>query len=119
MPMLRHTKHSPPERSSLGRGGTPPPRLLEEGSLSMTTSSRHGRRTRGSWRTSSLSGTFSGCIHPGRASHGQVSGRMAVTVVVRWAPDLSVRCGTRVARPPGRTQLAPAVMVRLLLSKPE
>jgi hypothetical protein len=31
-------------------------------------------------------------------------------VVVRWTPGLSVRCGTRVARPHERTLLAPKVM---------
>jgi hypothetical protein len=33
---------------------------------------------------------------------GQLMGGARVTVVVRWAPGLSVRCGTRVARPARR-----------------
>jgi hypothetical protein len=34
-----------------------------------------------------------------RALGGQIIGDMSVTVVVRSLPELSVRCGTRVARP--------------------
>jgi hypothetical protein len=36
--------------------------------------------------TSSLSGTFAGCVHAGRARHGQLSRRMAVTVAARSVP---------------------------------
>jgi hypothetical protein len=50
--------------------------------------------------TSSLSGIFAGCVHAGRARHGQLSGPMTVTVVVRSIPRLTLRCGTRVARLP-------------------
>jgi hypothetical protein len=48
---------------------------------------------------SSLLGTFAGCVQAARAQGEQVRGDISVTVVVRSVPGLSVRCGTRVARP--------------------
>jgi hypothetical protein len=50
-------------------------------------------------RSASLLGTCAGCVQAGRAHGGQFSGDLRVTVVVRSVPGLSVRCGTRVARP--------------------
>ena len=46
-----------------------------------------------------LSGIFAGCVHAGSVRHGQLSRRMAVTVVVRSVPWLTLRYGTPVARP--------------------
>ena len=48
--------------------------------------------------TSSLSGAFAGCVQAVRALGDQVIADMSVTVVVRWVPRLSARCGTWVAR---------------------
>jgi hypothetical protein len=53
--------------------------------------------------TSSLSGMFAGCVQAARQGGGQFTGRMAVTVVVRSVPWLTLRYGTRVARPATRT----------------
>jgi hypothetical protein len=47
--------------------------------------------------TSSLSGTFAGCVQAARALDNKVIGHMSVTVVVRSVPGLSVRCGTQMA----------------------
>jgi hypothetical protein len=44
-------------------------------------------------------GTFAGDVLAARSGRDQVIGYMPVTVVVRSVPGLSVRCGTRVARP--------------------
>jgi hypothetical protein len=49
-------------------------------------------------RISFLSGIFAGCVQAARQGGGQVIGDMPVTVVVRWLPGLSVRCGTRMAQ---------------------
>jgi hypothetical protein len=50
-------------------------------------------------KTSSLSGTFAGYVQAARVLGDQVMGDMSVPVIVRSVPGLSVRCGTRVARP--------------------
>jgi hypothetical protein len=48
--------------------------------------------------TSSLSGTFAGCVQAGRATDDQPIGLEKVTVAVRSVPGLTARCGTRVER---------------------
>jgi uncharacterized protein len=50
-------------------------------------------------RTSSLSGIFAGCVLAGRAGDIQLMGPARLTVAVRWGPGLTLRCGTRMARP--------------------
>jgi hypothetical protein len=52
-------------------------------------------------------GIFAGCVVAARAHGDQVIGDMSVTVVVRSVPGLTVRCGTRVARPARTICLAP------------
>jgi hypothetical protein len=41
-------------------------------------------------KTSSLSGTFAGCVQAARASGPQVISHMSVTVVIRWIPRWTV-----------------------------
>jgi hypothetical protein len=50
-------------------------------------------------KTSSLSGTFAGCVQAARALDEQVIADRSVTVVVRSVPGLSLRCGTEMAGP--------------------
>jgi hypothetical protein len=47
---------------------------------------------------SSLSGISPGCVQADESEDGQLIGAVLVTVVVRWVPGLSVRCGTQMAR---------------------
>jgi hypothetical protein len=49
--------------------------------------------------TASLSGIFAECVQAGRRRVDLLTGDAIVTVVVRWIPELSARCGTRLARP--------------------
>jgi hypothetical protein len=54
-----------------------------------------------SWRPPAMgvsSGKSAGCVVAASAHGDQVIADMSVTVVIRWAPCVSVRCGTRVAR---------------------
>jgi Transposase len=44
-------------------------------------------------------GTFAGCVLAGRARDDQLVGPARLTVTVRWGPGLTLRCGTRMARP--------------------
>src|SRR4029450_3695747 len=48
---------------------------------------------------SSLSGMSAGCVLAGRARDNQPIGSARLTVAVRWGPGLTLRCGTRMARP--------------------
>jgi hypothetical protein len=47
----------------------------------------------------SLSGAFPGCVLAGRARDDQLVGPARLTVAVRWGPGLTLRGGTRIARP--------------------
>jgi hypothetical protein len=59
------------------------------------------------WRSGNFNpGISAECVQAARALGIQVIDDMSVTVVVRTVPELSVRCGMRVARPVKTNALA-------------